>query len=453
MMEIKGNTSDSDSANEILRTFPPELLARIFSYCPSGTITCPANFTQTSSHWRAVAYSSPSLWTTLTVKLSCKVETDADASRFELAITDQISRSSDLSIALSFFPPSFRNSSTYPSQLQTDLYEKLCRNIVTKFSGKWRFLKIPLFWEAHDFFGSTKELAALEELEINTVPCDIPGCHELFPATPCLRKQTFYLSRRPSMACLERFIPTSIIDLNLVSAPGVLGFASYFIHDFLKLDKFQHLTRLELDRVGWTEPCVLPSESFPRLVVFSLEGSINAMGDLLGSLDLPLLRELSLATSMFQRNGEQGPKVGPALLGLQKMSRFPLVSLSLTWIHQLDDFVQFLSSAATLEELHIRAEGDTDTSRLMKSICYDGHRPEQQILPHLKVFSATSLQDSEGVNCSHFVDFIRSRWWPPTSEPQSSGVDKLQSLDILGCYLNNTTKSELEICRSQGLRC
>ncbi|KAF9072747.1 hypothetical protein BDP27DRAFT_1319908, partial [Rhodocollybia butyracea] len=202
-MEIEGNKSDSDSANKVLGTFLPELLARIFWYCPSGTVTLPPNYTQTSSHWRAVAHSSPSLWTTLTMELSPKVETDADASRFELAITDQILRSLDLSINL--YICTFRHSFTL-SKVQMDLYEKLCKNIMTKFSGKWRYLDVSLFWEAHDFFGNMKQLAALAELEIDAVCCEKPGCHEIFPTAPCLRKQTFFLSRQPSMACLERFI-------------------------------------------------------------------------------------------------------------------------------------------------------------------------------------------------------------------------------------------------------
>ncbi|KAF9072746.1 hypothetical protein BDP27DRAFT_387407 [Rhodocollybia butyracea] len=225
------------------------------------------------------------------------------------------------------------------------------------------------------------------------------------------------------------------------------------------LDKLRHLTCLQLTRIGWFEPCALPSVSFPRLVDFSLKGSINAIGDLLGSIHLPLLQKLSLGTFVVKENSEQGAKVGPALLELQKKSRFPLVSFSLTWMLEehhnkairLDDFVQFLSSVITIEELYIHAlpEGDTNTAGLMKSLCYDGHLP---ILPHLKVFVGTSLRDSRDAGCSHFVDFIQSRWWP-TSQSQSSGLDNLECLDIQDCNLNGTTKRELEKCHSQGLCC
>lgn len=342
-----------------------------------------------------------------------------------------------------------------------DLYAELCKNIVIKFSKKWRYLNAPLSWDAHDFFATLMRLTALEELRIGVLPCEEPASHELSPNAPRLRKQYFSLSRRPSMACLEKFIPSSIVDLNLSSAPGLLGFGSYFIQDFLKLDKFQHLTHLQLDSLGWLEPCVLPSVSFLELVEFTLSGSINAMGDLLGSLNLRSLRKLSLETSMFNGNGTWGPKVGLALLELQKRSHFPLSTLSLTWMleeHEnkaitLDDFVQFLSSVITVEELYIHAQGDTDTHRLMVSLCYDGHLPENQILPHLKVFSARSLRDSTDAKQSHFVDFVHSRWWPLNSEPRSLAVDKLQTLNLLACNLNEMTKRELEICYDQGLHC
>ncbi|KAE9403968.1 hypothetical protein BT96DRAFT_935966 [Gymnopus androsaceus JB14] len=90
----------------------------------------------------------------------------------------------------------------------------------------------------------------------------------------------------------------------------------------------------------------------------------------------------------------------------------------------LDDFFCFLSATNTIIELRIVTYGDTDTRRLMELLSYDEHKPEKQILPHLKIFSAQSLYDSEDANCSYFVGFLSSRWWAGASaRPSTTGQD------------------------------
>ncbi|KAE9399712.1 hypothetical protein BT96DRAFT_684029 [Gymnopus androsaceus JB14] len=294
-MEI--TEAKSNVSSDTLSSFPPELLTHIFSYGfskSSSSISSPHNFTQVYSRWRSIAHSSPELWTNLTIELPPALKTEADASKLEERITEWILRSSNLSIDLQVNGPFFRNRQDHPTGLQVDLYTKLYRTIIIDFSNKWRTLIPPYTWEAHDFIASLKELPALQELMLDVrSTCSSSS----FPnAAPLLYKLALDLPYDPAVTCLDKIIPETIVNLTLTSAPGIIGLFHDFMQDFLHLSQLQHLTHLELAKLGWREPQVLPSTSFPNLQTFSICGLTAGLENLLDALTLPSLQRLSLKT-------------------------------------------------------------------------------------------------------------------------------------------------------------
>ena len=114
----------------------------------------------------------------------------------------------------------------------------------------------------------------------------------------------------------------------------------------------------------------------------------------------------------------------------------------------LDDFLHFLSVTDTINELHIIANGHTDTPRLMEILSF---HPEKRILPHLKIFSAVLLSDAKDANCSYFVDFLSSRWWAGDSEQKPFEVSKLEKFHLRDCDPSPKTQEYLEMCVEEGL--
>ncbi|KAJ3927598.1 MAG: hypothetical protein NXY57DRAFT_1042290 [Lentinula lateritia] len=441
-----------------LNTFPPELLIQIFAIRPPQSIQFPPNYTQACSRWRSIAYTSPELWTTLTIELLPALKTKADAAYLEEALTSWVLRSRS-NIDLTVYGPFFREGWDRPSELQKRLYGKVNCKIIVKFSNKWRRLKTPYAWDAHNFPHSLKHFAALEELQVAVGTCPLSTSnHSAFPKAPRLFKLNLDLPMSPSFACLESLIPETVSDLTLSSAPSMFGVSEDFMRGFLQLEQLQNLTHMDFSRVGWTTPHVLPSTMLPHLQELTLGGTITAIGDFLGVLTLPSLRKLSLSTSRFDGNGDHGPVVGPALIDLLKRSyrdKCGLLALSLTWMLArdinsgqaitLEALCHILSAASTITELHIHSEGHTDTARLMEILRYDGVSPEKQILPHLKCFSAESLSD---LDQGYFLDFIYSRWWPDGSQPVV-GVSKLEKLILSGCTLTEKTREQLDTCYNE----
>ncbi|KAJ4492479.1 hypothetical protein C8R41DRAFT_337826 [Lentinula lateritia] len=441
-----------------LNTFPPELLIQIFAIRPPQSIQFPPNYTQVCSRWRSIAYTSPELWTTLTIELLPALKTKADAAYLEEALTSWVLRSRS-NIDLTVYGPFFREGWDRPSELQKRLYGKVNCKIIVKFSNKWRRLITPYTWDAHNFPHSLKHFSALEELKVAVGTCPLSTSnHSTFPKAPRLFKLNLDLPMSPSFACLESLIPETVSDLTLSSAPSMFGVSEDFMRSFLQLEQLQNLTHMDFSRVGWTTPHVLSSTILPHLQELTLGGTITALGDFLGVLTLPSLRKLSLSTSRFDGNGDHGPVVGPALIDLLKRSyrdKCGLLALSLTWMLArdinsgqaitLEALCHILSAASTITELHIHSEGHTDTARLMEILRYDGVSPEKQILPHLKCFSAESLSD---LDQGYFLDFIYSRWWPDGSQPVV-GVSKLEKLILSGCTLTEKTREQLDTCYNE----
>lgn len=438
------NFRRASRSSDAFNLFPPELVAHIFSYCYSNSILSPPNFTQVCSRWRSIAHSSPELWTDLEIVFPPSLKTDADALQLEVLLTEWLSRSSNLSVDLSVDGPFYRNWLDNPTEVQQDLYVKLYTNIIIGFSNKWRKLLLPYLWEAHDFLTRVDELLLVEELTLYVGTCSSSAIS--FPKAPRLSKLDIDLPRSPSATCLDELVPSTVIDLTLISAPGVMGLTHNFMLEFLHFGQLHTLTCLEIRKLGWRDSHVLHPLSLPNLRQLSICGLIAGLENFLDALTLPSLHTLSLETFRVSGSGNLGPRVGTALITLQKRSQFPLSVLRLTWMLDegdmqainLDNLSVFLSATNTISELDISAHGDTDTHRLMGILSYD--QLSKPILPNLKIFHGQSLFDSTDPNCSYYVRFLASRWWGcDDSEDRPSSVCRLREFLLTGCEASDKT--------------
>ncbi|KAE9390925.1 hypothetical protein BT96DRAFT_980067 [Gymnopus androsaceus JB14] len=308
--DISPNALSLSTSRNLLLSFAPELLALIFSHCNSNTITSSFTFTQVCSRWRSIAHSSPVLWTNLLIELSPTLQTEADASKYEEAITEWIMRSSTLGITLEVAEPSSSCKYYPPTTTQLDLYTNLYQNIITDFSNKWRALLLPYtqYPKDHDFVAGIAglleglSLPALEELRL-CVGANSSSQISLHCNAPRLYKLALNLPKiLPLLACIGSY-PGTISDLVLSSSPQT-GLSRDFIGELLELGQLQHLTHLEIDRLTWYGPvAALPPASLPNLLKFSLCGSISGMERLLDALTLPSLRSLSLSLELFRLIG------------------------------------------------------------------------------------------------------------------------------------------------------
>ncbi|KAE9391824.1 hypothetical protein BT96DRAFT_979684 [Gymnopus androsaceus JB14] len=347
----------STTSNEVFALMPPEIMARIFLYCrrlkslPAG----PAEFTLVCSRWRSIAYSSPELWTALRISLPRALKTEADAVRFESLITEWALRSSGLAIDLDISGPHFLykgGAKDSPSQTQCLLYEKVCQNILVKFSEKWRSIS-PLtgVHTMNDFLHAIypKPLPALEELTLH-VETDAPAAYVSFSQSPCLYKLVLLLrfDSEFSFSSIAKFIPETIIDLTISSSPTQLSHD--FIFGFLTLGQLQRLTRLRLDRLDWLESQALPSVSLPNLRDLSTFGVIAAVVDLLRALTTPSLESLNLSMLGAHANGHTVTL--PSIL-LPKLRGLSII------YGDIADIVDLFGALTTpsLESLHLGMSG------------------------------------------------------------------------------------------------
>ncbi|KIK56361.1 hypothetical protein GYMLUDRAFT_818157 [Collybiopsis luxurians FD-317 M1] len=365
-------------------------------------------------------------------------------------MTEWVLRSSSLDMDLIIRSEYHRKN---PSKIQKALYRQLCKSAVMQFSTKWRRLNLLFFWEAHDFFSHVLWLPALEELTFHVDEHDSVCPDILFTEFLHLQKLNFCLLGSPSSRCLQNLVPTTVVDLTLRGEYSEQGLTDDLMGGFLPLGKLQYLTRLEIDQgFGWFDPHALPATRLPALLDLSLRGSSNFLADLLGVLTLPSLQRLIVELANLSRWDYVDPRVGSALVQLQKRSRFSLTLLSMVGVleelHLVEspqtavtwpDFSAFLSVCSSIQELWVCSTGLTDAGRLMNVLRYN---PEKTMLPHLKVFTVSRVSDSG----RHFLNFICSRWWADNSQQKPVGVERLERLMFIGCELRPGTRKLLKEC-------
>ncbi|KIK56360.1 hypothetical protein GYMLUDRAFT_47135 [Collybiopsis luxurians FD-317 M1] len=433
------------STTDYTSLIPPELLADIFLYLSPNSILYPPKFTQVCSRWRSIAHSSPALWNVLKISFPSALKTKIGAASFKLIIAEWVSRSSSLNVDLIVHEAWAIKGR---SKFRRALYDGLCKSVIMDFSTKWRLLNLAHFWEGHDFFSHDLPLPNLEELTINVHRYNI--CPDLsLTQAPHLRKLNFYSEHSPTFSCLQKFIPTTAVELGLRGTSCYYGVTDDFIRGFFHCSQLQYLSRLEIDQgSSWFDTHVLPSTCFPTLLSLTVRGSCYFLGDLLGVLTLPLLRQLFVTISCHRRERYPGPIVGFILIELQKRSHFPLSLLSLNSVLEQDDwppamtwsdFSSFLSTCSSIQELRVGSTGKENAGCLMDILRYDS---SETILPRLKVFSLRGVSDFE----NHFVEFIRSRWWPENPQETLVGAERLEKLTFIGCKLRRETRELLMEC-------
>ncbi|KAJ3712582.1 hypothetical protein C8R42DRAFT_686255 [Lentinula raphanica] len=445
------------------------MLVHVFSFYPPESIQQSINYTQVCASWRTVAYSAPELWTTLAVK--CPVaglHTEQDRASYKKMLVDWILRSRDVSMSLTVQPPLFLEARMDASvQLQAYFYETICQDVAIDFRQKWRCLCFPPDWDFHDLVSRLSDTVVLEHLE--ELMFAIRGCttspdrHDYFPLSSRLHTLQLTLIDVDSFSCVERTVPWPSHTLYLTSW-GDSVIRRDVIRGCLQLGRLQDLVCLDIDGIEWENPGVLPSTTLPHLRNLTVDGTIIAMGDLMGALTLPSLETMFL--SIYGNSSDHGPVVGPALAGLLRRSshrNFGLYGLYLGWMLAENDLEQAISFeslgeifsiANTIEELYISPEGMIDASRLMDLLCYDISNPARQLLPSLRLFQGCGLSEAQEPqnNVSHFVSFVHSRWSPENPETtRSNRAARLQTVTLLQCDLASSTKDQLQTCHDAGL--
>ncbi|KAJ3767588.1 hypothetical protein FB446DRAFT_849004 [Lentinula raphanica] len=462
------------SQNDIT-LFPAELVARIFWLIPPKSIESPANYTQVCSYWRAVARSSPEIWTTLTLEPPAKLQTRTDADSFEAALIDWISCASNSTIdlpihdhAVSKWPLDFRESNTL------ELYVMVYRRVVVEYSNKWRQLISSISWDAWDFLSEVQRpvsLTALEELTLSVrsiqpdwiLSSDPPFYNSKYLHTLHL-KISYEVKSYPF---LEALLTKTVRVLTVDCAAGIF---EDFLRPFLDLSQLQRITHMSLTRIHWTD--ATPDPTFPMATLMNLQelkvdGSVLGLSRSLAVLTLPSLVKLSLSSKTYPSDGLHGPIVGPALLSfMERKSHLGrgLLALTLTGLLSDDSYeVITLSSlsnilstdaASEIQELHIEAQvgfEDPNMASLMEILRYDSNNSERQLLPHLTTFSATCLCFPSLPTHSPFANFVHSRWWPKDSKHMMPGVAKLERLVLEDCRLSKKTEKWLRMCYESGL--
>ncbi|KAJ3756128.1 hypothetical protein F5880DRAFT_702412 [Lentinula raphanica] len=461
------------------RMVPPEILARIFWFNPPVSIQLPANYTQVCSFWRAVARTSPEIWTTLIMEAPSALHTQMDVKSFEAALTDWISCSSDLSIDLTVHDwPSLR----WPSKRRRTRYTKLYKRVVLGFSNKWRRLVIPNSWDAQDFLSELQiqpSLNALEELTLS-VPRVLTDQRYLYPpfsSSKNLHRLHINITHEVvAYPFLETFISETVNVLTVKSVHGL--FQDFkFLRAFLRIEQLQNITHMSLSTVCWLSPSAyttFPATTLTNLRELVVFGNTHGLSRLLRVLTLPSLVRLGLSTAAYLSLEERNESaLEPALLSFMKRSGSShlacgLLCLTLTGILRegapqtltLSSLSDILSTPAanTIQELHIQCEENgsqvataATTASLMEMLRYDSDIPRRQLLPHLTTFSASHLYDSSIPSQSYFADFAHSRWWPENAKPRMPGVARLETLVLQNCRLTETTQDQLRICYEGGL--
>ncbi|KAJ3712580.1 hypothetical protein C8R42DRAFT_647390 [Lentinula raphanica] len=272
------------SRNDIT-LFSAELVARIFWFIPPESIESPATYTQVCSYWRAVARSSPEIWTTLTLEPPAKLRTRTDADSFEAALVDWISCASnstiDLTIhdhAVSKWPLEFRESNAL------ELYVMVYRRVVVDYSNKWRRLISSISWDAWDFLSEVQRpvsLTALEELTLSVrsiQPDWILSSDPPFYDSKYLHTLHLNISYEvKSYPFLEALLTNTVRVLTVDCAAGIF---EDFLRPFLDLSQLQRITHMSLTRIHWTD--ATPDPTFPMATLMNLQ-ELKVDGSVLGT--------------------------------------------------------------------------------------------------------------------------------------------------------------------------
>ncbi|KAF9524826.1 hypothetical protein CPB83DRAFT_860538, partial [Crepidotus variabilis] len=263
-----------------LSKLPPELLAEIFTFClptdqfhvPS-CIEAPLVLTHVSSQWRAIALSTPHLWSSLHINYKDSLE---DTLATELWLSRSGTCPLSLSIAIDF-----------NQQAQQEILDVLCR-----YSTRWKHIRFdfrdllcPPMYDLDVAFGEVPSLETFEFHARDISDTNITPITSLLESAPQLKEVTWVDDLADTETLLQ--LPLSqLTRLSLSMENGTL--------DYLQL--LNQCSNLEHIRI--TRPVANSlNQPSPPPVYLSKLTSLNISYDLTGILDhliLPALRSVRI---------------------------------------------------------------------------------------------------------------------------------------------------------------
>ncbi|KAJ7036638.1 hypothetical protein C8F04DRAFT_1257864 [Mycena alexandri] len=380
-----------------LRRMPPELLLEIFSWTlPSilflrrqdqfDVTDVPWILGHISSNWRAVALSSPSLWSVVAVNYTGALGNPLTA--YPLAMLEtQLARAQKLKIH-------FYASAASDDGAQTEIFKFLAAQ-----SSRWEELSISL----------TPVLASL-----------IPSLRDRIPSLRRLWLQWEALESQADVELIDCFeIAPSLIDVGLYNEYRSIPIhlpaqqltryhldAPWEVHEGL-LQQAQNVVEARIDVRFDPNPW---SESYEVIEISSLRRLYVSEPEVLNRLRAPYLEEVALYC-----RPDNGPDIVRDLHSLVLRSSCPIGRICLKGLPTTQITTNILLKVPSIVELGIIInDSDSQASQEVNSLMadftvLDSEAIDKSVAPHLTCLFF-GCDDESYIDYNAYLEMVKSRW-------------------------------------------
>ncbi|KAJ7113993.1 hypothetical protein C8R44DRAFT_796050 [Mycena epipterygia] len=377
-----------------LRRMPPEILLEIFSRTLPSILTArrrerfdvknvPWVLGHISSHWRAVALASPSLWSLVAVNYTAFVEDPASSYPYPMLET-QLARAQTLKIH-------FYASAKSESFAQTEMFKFLAAH-----SSRWEELSISLTSDLVPLLATLRDRVPLlcrlwlqwdapeSQIEVESIDC--------FQSAPSLIDVGVYNEYRS----IPILFPVQQLTRYHADAPwdiheGILKAAQNLVE--ARID-------IRFDLTPWPESC----ETTELLSLRRLYVSEPA---LLDHIRAPHLEEIA-----FWMGKDEGPEILAKLESVLLRSSCHIRRLCLKGIPNNDITAEILKKFPSIIELGIiinDSEYTTEANNLMSHLTVSDLAGSTPVAPQLHCLFFGCDNDSY-IDYTLYLEMVKSRW-------------------------------------------